>query len=265
MDKIGERKVQGFHVLKCDFHVHFTEAFGSNARPMVDAFQRLGYDCIALTDHANLLKDLNWEREAQIYAEKKYGSDFLVIRGLEIPLNDKICSDAMRHVVGLFLEEHIGPPSETDLEPSLVTVLTRIHQQGGLLIIVHDYRGVGRLYEKGINSPKWIWDYRRGKSIDGWEIGNGSGYCEQSPEGSNCMLSHPQESVDEGYITLAGSDAHDVEQAESKSICWTYVFTSDKTTESVREALLARRTVSSCNGILYGQKPWVNILSEGEK
>lgn len=263
MDKIAERKIERFHILKCDFHVHFTEAYGSDARPMIDAFHQARYDCIALTDHADLLKDLSSEKEAQIYARKRYGSDFLVITGLEISLNDEVSSDAMRHLVALFIEKHINPPRETDLEASLITTLDRIHRQKGLGIIVHDHRGVARLYEKGVEYPEWIWDYRKGKAIDGYEIGNGSGYYERSPYGSNCMLSHPQESIDEGYITLAGSDAHDVQQIADRSVCCTYVFTLDKTIEAVKEALLARRTLSYCNGILYGQERWFNIVKTG--
>jgi len=263
MDKIAERKIGRFHILKCDFHVHFTEAYCSDARPMIDAFYQAGYDCIALTDHADLLKDLSSEKEAQTYARKRYGSNFLVITGLEISLNDEVSSDAMRHIVALFIESHIDPPQETDLDASLITTVARIHRQKGLGVIAHDHRGVARLYEKGVKYPEWIWDYRKGKSIDGWQIGNGSGYYEKSFDGSNCMLSHPQESIDEGYITLAGSDAHDVQQIADRSVCWTYVFTLDKTIEAVKEALLARRTLSYCNGILYGQERWFNIVKTG--
>lgn len=63
-----------------------------------------------------------------------------------------------------------------------------------------------------------------------------------------------------------GKEAHDVEQVAGKTTCYAYVVTLDKTVEAVKKTLFAERTVFQyCNGVLYGQKPCLNVLSGGER
>ncbi len=252
---------EGYYLLKCNLHTHFVEHLGEHPEIMVDAYHDAGYDCIALTDHFDKIDDLSLEKRAQEYARKKYGDNFLVVVGLELALNDSTFPGAMRHMVGLFLNKHIPKDifsEDMTLDESLVVALNEIHRQGGIAIVVHDHRCLS--HWNGEGEPDWTWDHRMGKEIDGWEVGNGSGYYEKLPDGSNCMLSHPQESVDEGYIVVADSDAHDVEEMKLKNICHTYVFTKEKTISGIKRALMARRSVASCNGILYGKKKYVELI-----
>ncbi len=260
------KKIKGYYMLKCNLHTHFIEHHGEHPEIMVDAYHDAGYDCIALTDHFDKIDDLSLEIRAQKYAEEKYGDDFLVLIGLELALPDRDYPGSMRHVVGLFLKKHI--PKEIfrenmDLDTSLNIALNEIHSQDGVAVVVHDHRCLS--HWEGEGKPDWIWDHRKGKEIDAWEVGNGSGYYENLPDGSNCMLSHPLESVNEGYIVVADSDAHDTKEMKKKNICYTYVYVKEQTISGVKEALMGRRTVASCNGLLYGQEEYIDLAKkEGE-
>ncbi|MDO9575320.1 MAG: hypothetical protein Q7J55_02190 [bacterium] len=253
------KRVEGYYQLKCNFHTHFIEAFGEYPEIMVNAYHRAGYDCIALTEHYDLVEDLNFAKRAQEYAQKRYSSDFLVIPGLEIGLKDSAYPGAMRDLLALFVDSHISRnlmSEGMDLDTSLNIVLNEIHQKNGIAIIAHDHRTLS--HWDGESTPDWIWDHREDKEIDGWEIGNGSGYYEKLSDGSNCMLSHPEESVNERYCVTANSDAHNKDDMRAKNICYTYVFAYERTIEGVKDALLNRRTIAYCNGAAYGLSKWLN-------
>lgn len=254
------------YLLKCSFHTHFAETYGNSAEIMVDAYYKAGYDCIALTEHDDVIKDLEGEKRAQLYAKKKYGSDFLVIVGEELAFSDRNNSGCdVREVLGLFLSEYIltGRKKQTDYG-SLIDgqkALNEIHRQGGIAIICHDNWIIWYLECLGLGKQAWMWDFRHRLPIDGWEVGNGIAALEKKAD-RELMLSHPQESVDERYIVLASSDAHRIEEIEPCGICYTYVFANQRTLDEVKEALLDRRTVAYCNGMMYGTGRLVCLLQK---
>lgn len=272
-----------FYPLKCNFHTHFAENYGNGAKAMVDAYYKIGYDCIALTEHDDCIKDLQPEKEAQAYAKKKYGSDFLVIVGEEVAFDDsENTGEPTRELLALFIDSYIDCGRDSGIDYSIAStptislnpLLSAIHKQGGIAIVCHDnwlqwfYNEhlpnqeekikVKRFkdYQHGRKKAKWFWDYRKGKQIDGWEVGNCSKF--------DYMLSHPQESVNEGYIVLSNSDAHDVEGIGIGTSCHTYVFAKERSLEAVKEALLFRRTVAICNGVAFGEKGLVNLVDKDE-
>ncbi len=256
------------YLLKCNFHTHYAEVYGDKAEIMVDAYYKAGYNCIALTEHDDCVKDLEGEKRAQLYAKEKYGSDFLVIVGEELAFSDRNNSGCIvREVLGLFLSEYIltGRKSERDYD-SLIDgqkALNEIHQQGGIAVICHDNWLVWYLDYAGLGKYPWMWDFRRGLPIDGWEVGNGiAALLNEKKAGRDLTLSHPQESVDEGYIVVADSDAHRIMEIEQCAVCRTYVFANEKTLDGVKEALLDRRTVACCKGKMYGAEKLVCFLQE---
>lgn len=265
-------KEKTFYILKCNFHTHFNEFYGnSGAKTMVDAHHDAGYDCIALTEHCGFLKDLDVVKEAKAYAEKKYGQNFIVITGEE--LNFKISKNDRSYgmdMIGLFLDKYIYCGWKRGDNPDAANFITagdafdRVHAQGGIGIIAHDNLTATVWHAKSFGKGEgvWTWDFRKNLPIDGWEIGNGMGYYGQIAPELNLMLSHPQESVDEGYIVMANSDAHCVENIKPLGICCTYLFVAEKTYGNVKEALLKRRTVADCNGELFGERRWVNLLRQ---
>lgn len=253
-------KKEEYYLLKCNFHTHFFESYRNDARIMVDAYHDAGYDCIALTEHCCFLKDLDVEKEAKAYAEEKYGRDFIVVVGEE--LNFKISKNHRSYgmdMIGLFLGEYIycGYMSGDNLDlANFMTAreaLDKVHAQGGLGIIAHDNLTATFFHAKDFGEGEgiWAWNFRKNLPIDGWEIGNSHTL--------NLMLSHPHESVAEGYITMANSDAHGVKDIKPRGICCTYLFVTDKTPECLKESLLKKRTVADCNGKLYGEQQWVDL------
>jgi len=233
---------------------------------MVDAYHDAGYDCIALTEHCCYLNDLEVEKRAKAYAEEKYGTDFIVIVGEE--LNFTIGKNQRLYgmdMIGLFLEEYIycGYRSGDILDLakfiSARSALDEVHAQGGLGIIAHDNLTASFFHamDYGAGEGLWTWDHRRDLPIDGWEIGNSHTL--------SLMLSHPQESVAEGYITMANSDAHNVAEIMPRGICSTSLFVTAKTPECIKESLLKKRTVADCNGQLYGEQRWIDLFLAYQK
>lgn len=281
-----------FYLLKCNFHTHFAETYGNGAKVMVDAYYKAGYHCIALTEHDDCIKDLQPEKEAQAYAKKKYGSDFLVIVGEEVAFDDsENTGEPSRELLALFIDSYIDCGRDSGVDYSVAStpaitlnpLLQEIHKQGGIAIVCHDnwLRWLYNChlpaqkekikvkkfedYKNGARSAKWFWDYRKGKEIDGWEVGNGGGLYREHLDGVSYMLSHPRESVDENYIVLSNSDAHCVNyHGEPDTFrllnrCHTYVFAKDRSVEGIKEALLQRRTVACCDGTLYGKAKWLEL------
>lgn len=264
-------KKEGFYVLKCNLHTHFFESYGNDAKIMVDAYRDDGYDCIALTEHDYYLKDLEVEKAARAYAEKKYGQEFIVIIGEEIYFelgkNDR---KYRKEMTALFLDKYIscGRQSPDDDDPpdliSAGKAFEKIHAQGGIAIIAHDSLTVwrGEFYD-GKGKQIWAWDLRKDLPIDGWEIGNGiAHYGANIANAPDRMLSHPRESVNEGYISVANSDAHNAKDIKPYGICHTYLFVTERTTNGIKEALLEKRTVADCNGELFGEQRWLNLLRQ---
>jgi hypothetical protein len=258
------------HLLKCNLHTHFFESYGNDPRRMIDAHHDAGYDCVALTEHCGYLEDLDVARDAVAYSEETYGPDLIVIVGEE--LNFRVTHKGQSYgmdMIGLFLDRYIycGDTRGIDPDPSgFVTAaeaLDNVHSQGGIGIIAHDnYTSwLGRREQNRVRA----WDFRGNWALDGWEVGNGLVYDQHDESGTDLMLSHPQESVDEGYIVVANSDAHSTEDVERCGICSTLVFAAERTAEGVREALLNRRAVADCNGHLYGRREWVDLLRSSER
>jgi hypothetical protein len=137
--------------------------------------------------------------------------------------------------------------------------LDLIHEQGGIAVVAHD--AWGAWYDRrhdGKEHGLWVWDRRHGLPIDAWEVGNGWARFEKNAPALDLMLSHPQESVDEGYIVLASSDVHAANQVQRLGACRTYVFVAERSAAGVKEALLSHRTVGYCDGQVYGREEWVD-------
>ena len=259
------------YLLKCNFHTHYFETYGDRPEIMVDAHYEAGYDCIALTEHDIQISDLKGEQRAQAYAQDKYGSDFLVIVGEELAFNDTSVSGCMvRETLCLFLDEFIvsGRKFVRDYDSLLDTraALDEIHRQGGIAIICHDNWLEWFLEYAGLGKYPWMWGFRHGLAIDGWEVADGvAGLANEGMAGRDLMLSHPQESVDEGYIALANSDAHKAEDIPlCVDMCYTWVFAPERSLEGVKQALLNRQTVAVCRGEMWGPRNLVEFLQQSD-
>ena len=118
------KKCEKYEILKCDFHVHFAEAYSEGPLKMVTAYQEMGYDCIALTEHERfIIEPVLLVRD---YARRKYGSDFIVIAGEETcfaflqQFDNPSGIPAGGHLVGLFLQKHICSLIETNMAMEVI-------------------------------------------------------------------------------------------------------------------------------------------------
>lgn len=256
-----------YQMLKCNFHAHYYESYGRDATAVLDAHRAAGYDCVALTEHFCFLPDLEVEEKARCAEPARGGEELIVIVGEEASFavtgeegvhgKDVVCLFLDR-VVRCEVEPHPAPSTEVGPLIPLSTGLELVHEQGGIAVVVHDAWGVwwDRRFD-GKERGLWVWDRRRDLAIDAWEVGNGWARFEQNAPGLDLMLSHPRESVDEGYIVLANSDAHAADQVSRLGACCTYLFVSERSAAGVRDALLERRCVAYCDGQVFGRGEWV--------
>ena len=263
MREIEEMR-ENYQTLKCNFHTHFAETYGYNkkgAMKMVSTYHKMGYDCISLTEH-NSHTNLEKELEVQDYMRREYGSGFIIIIGEEFEFHDTYrysIKDAEEgrecgHLLALFLNKYINYSFEKNGRwKKLEELIEDVHQQKGLVILPHDH------LDKYLIG-KWFWNWRKKFLLDGWEVGNGAGYLCKKEDGTNCLLSHPKNVINEGYIALSNSDAHDVEQAKKlDKVCHSYLFVKERSVEGVKDALEHRRTVAYCDGAIFGKRKWLDF------
>lgn len=254
-------------MLKCNFHAHYYESYGRDATAVVEAHRTAGYDCVALTEHFCFLPDLEVEENARRAERARGGEELIVIVGEEASFalageggvygKDVVCL-FLNQVIRCELDPHPAPSTEVGPLIPLSKGLDLIHAQRGIAVVAHDAWGVwwDRRFD-GKEQGLWVWDCRHGLAIDAWEVGNGWATFEKNAPGLELMLSHPQKSVDEGYIVLANSDAHAADQVGRLGACCTYVFVSERSAEGVKDALLHRRCVASCDRQVFGREEWV--------
>lgn len=109
--------------MKCDLHMHSFRSSDGNMSldTIIQACQRRGIDCIALTDHNLLSAALELQKIAP----------FAVISGEEIKTTHG-------EIIGLFLQEEIP----RDMSPGATA--EEIHRQGGVVYIPHPFDRIRR-------------------------------------------------------------------------------------------------------------------------
>jgi predicted metal-dependent phosphoesterase TrpH len=107
--------------MKCDFHIHSSYSFDSNASPkkIVDKAIREGINCIAITDHGEVKGAL----EAMEYSK---GKPILIIPGIEVKSKEG-------DILGLNVREKI--PNGLSAKETI----RRIKKQGGFIVIPHPF------------------------------------------------------------------------------------------------------------------------------
>ena len=105
-----------------DFHIHSKHSFDSILEPkkIIKVAKKKGLDGVAITDHNTIIGGLEAKK---INADQ----DFLVIVGSEI-------NTEIGDITGLFLNEEIKSRSSRE-------VVDEIHEQNGIVVLPHPYRG----------------------------------------------------------------------------------------------------------------------------
>lgn len=252
--------VDGFILLKSDFHTHTVFSDGS-VWPLtrVEEAYREGLDVLAITEHLEFhylhepdVNATNLNREYEIARSSAEQLGILLIPGAEVTrevpaghFNILFVEDAN------LLERFINYESRYD-PSNLTETLQAAKEQGCFIFWNHpSYKhpqGVAEWYDLHENL------YRAGL-IDGLEAAN-----------SNVYIPLVQQWAIEKNLTLfSNSDYHGIASLipAGTSRPMTIVFARERTQEGVREALENRRTVAFAQNYLYGEQSLVEGLLHG--
>jgi hypothetical protein len=242
--------VAGFRTLLCDLHTHTVFSDGQvwpDAR--AEEAWREGYDAVAITDHIEYLPhaaDLppSHERSYEIAQPLGRKLDLLVIRGSEVTR-----SMPPGHLNGIFLRS-VAPLDTKDWREAL----RRAAAQGAFVFWNHPgWRGHQR---DGI--ARWYPEHQELVDqglVQGIEVVTGREYY---PEAHRL-------SIEKNLAPLANSDVHepaalDYHAHEGDHRPATLVFARERTAESLKEALVARRTAAWSGEMLVGREDLLRPL-----
>lgn len=256
-------EVEGYKVLKSDLHTHSLYSDGSVLpeyrvkEAWVD-----GLDVVAITEHIEwrpregemmsflqgyfacdaqqsdgniILADLNVANRAAMAAASDYG--ITVIPGAEITRNPH----TIGHYNALFVQD-----VNTMYDPDPAESIRKARAQGA--IIMHNHPGWVRTSVEMLEFEKQV--YGEGL-IDGVEVMNGEEFYPPIIDRASEM----------GLFISANTDIHGttamdyVAQGHRRNM--TFILAKDNTLESIKEALLSRRTLAYSFGSLAGEESLV--------
>ena len=248
--------VNGYQVLKCDFHTHTVFSDGQ-VWPSIRAQEAWeeGLDAIALTEHIEYhpYKDdvkVDHNRSHQLIETSSKKNNVLLIKGTEITrqtppghFNAIFIGDASSYI-----EENV---SERDREAVMKA-------SGQKAFIFWNHPG----WKPNIaGSYEWIPfvdDLHKNNALHGIEVINGFGFHMKALDWC----------VDKGLTVMGTSDIHNLighDYDRSKDYIhrtMTLVLAKNRTPEAIREALNAGRTIAWASKILAGKEENVKALFE---
>lgn len=248
-------KVDGYELLKCDFHMHtvFSDGLVWPTTRVSEAV-REGLDAIAITDHVEYrpyLKEFASKDHNRSYEIAKKSADdngLILIRGTEVTR-----AVPPGHFNAIFIED--ASPFETFVnkensrDPSNISeTLAEGWRQNGFVFWNHpwfiDKQNISqwtdiheKLYKDGL--------------IAGIEVVNGDRY-------DPVIL---QWCLDKNLTVLGNTDMHPpMVLPKGKYRTMTIVFAKERSEAAIKDALLNRRTVAYFNGNLYGKEELVSQI-----
>lgn len=230
--------VDGFKTLKCDFHIHtiFSDGKVWPDIRVAEAWQE-GLDAIAITDHIEyrpnkeiIMGDLN---ESYKIAKKAADANgFIVIHGTEITR-----SKPLGHINALFINDAMP----MDVEDPLKAIDEAI-RQGAFIMWNHP----GWPDDKSTFYPVHEELIKAGK-IHGVEVFNNMEYYPVSFDWCK----------ENKLAFLANTDSHypisNIYGRENQMRPMTLVLAKERSAESIKEALFAKRTIACFNSELAGK------------
>lgn len=236
--------LDGYEILKCDFHIHTVFSDGQVWPSMrVSEAWNQGLDAIAITDHIEyrpnktvLAGDLN--RSCEIARQQGEQIGMLVVPGTEITR-----SKPLGHINALFVKD----VNKIDVKDELAAV-DEANNQGAFVFWNHPGwpDGACTLYpvhQKLIDEKK----------IRGAEVYNGS---EMYPKALNYCN-------DNNLAFMANSDIHVTATTvyrEKFQRPMTLVFAKERTLEGIKEALFAGRTLACFDNHLAGKEEYIKEI-----
>jgi len=247
-------EVNGYEVLKCDFHTHTVFSDGHvwpNVRNQ-EAWQE-GLDALAITDHIEYTphkEDVKvaHNRGHELLEESAKISNILLVKGNEVTRNTP-----PGHFNAIFIGDASGYIEDRSNEQDRAAVMKAAAQNA---FIFWNHPG----WQPGIEgSYEWIDlvdDLYRSKALHGIEVINGFGI----------HLKALDWCIDKGLTVMGSSDIHNLvahDYDRSKDYVhrtMTLVMAKERTPEGIREALDAGRTVAWASKYLAGKEEHVRAL-----
>lgn len=256
----------GFKVLKGDFHIHTLFSDGS-VMPVdrVNEAVQNGLDVISITDHIEYRP--YFSRIGKWKLNDEQGNDFNLWYNLAKPDADK---RNLLLIHGAEITKSQMPPGHFNaLFPKDVNPIAAVVDDWRKMLQVAADQGCFLLWNHpGWEAPK-SGGIEKGATLrftaaheevfkKGWmhgiEIFNGMEYYPVVSDWCN----------ERDLAIFANSDIHPSEQNQygfqNPNRPITLVFAKERTVESVREALFARRTIGWAAGMLWGRDPWLPEL-----
>ncbi len=236
--------LDGYEILKCDFHIHtvFSDGQAWPSMRVSEAWNQ-GLDAIAITDHIEyrpnktaLAGDLN--RSCEIARQQGEQIGMLVVPGTEITR-----SKPLGHINALFVKD----VNKIDVKDELAAV-DEANNQGAFVFWNHPGWPDGActfypVHKKLIDEKK----------IRGAEVYNGS---EMYPKALNYCKEN-------SLAFMANSDIHAAATAvyrEKFQRPMTLVFAKERTLEGIKEALFAGRTLACFDNHLAGKEEYIKEI-----
>lgn len=242
-------KVEGYTLLKCDFHVHtiFSDGIVWPSLRIREAWEE-GLDVIALTDHVEgqpsrngIETDLNLAYEnARDEAQK---DNIILIKGAEI---SRMMPPG--HLNVLFVKD-VNALRKKDI----IDVLEEAKKQGAFIFWNHPGWNVNKIQWYDLHEKL----YQKGL-INGIEVFNEFEWYPQALKWAN----------EKGLTLFANTDIHDVvERLYDKNSVrhrpMTLVMVKERTEEAVKNALENRRTLLFFYDTLIGKKEYLESFFKG--
>ena len=263
-------QVKGYNIYKGDFHIHtsYSDGVVNPAGRVTEAWLD-GLDIIAITDHyeghrgvKKFLKvtapynedgqptpyqstskvgsvkiDFNAIHDEAVEQLNKSGYPMLIIKGCEMGRNAKTHG----HFNCLFLKDINGL-----YDKNLLVAFNRVHDQGG--IVIHNHPGWRR---NTTDKTEFHEEAYNAGLIDGVEVVNGVTFYPHIVK--RC--------IDEKLTMFANTDIHSPSHYPRMSPnvfrTMTLVLAKDLTEESVKDAIVKRRTLAYVAGNVIGEEKWL--------
>jgi hypothetical protein len=247
--------VNGYIVLKCDFHMHTVFSDGS-VWPVIrlqEAWEE-GLDAISITDHIeynphkNEVNTTDNNQPYELIKNDAVKSNIILIKGAEITRNTP-----PGHFNALFISDASGyirnPAKEEDKE----AILKAVSQDA---FIFWNHPGWKPNIEGSYEWIEFVNDLYKEKTIHGIEVFNGFGFHMKALDWC----------VDKGLTVMGSSDSHglikstyDIDE-DYVHRTMTLILAKDRSAASIREALHDGRTIAWASKYLAGKEDNVRNL-----
>ncbi|HHU97016.1 MAG: Sb-PDE family phosphodiesterase [Bacteroidota bacterium] len=248
--------VNGYKVLKCDFHTHtvFSDGLVWPTIRLQEAWSE-GLDAFALTEHIEYTphKDdvkVNHNRAHEIIEEDAKKNNIILVKGSEVTRNTP-----PGHFNAIYIQDASGFIESRDASYDKAAVM-KAAEQGAFIFWNHPG------WQPGIKgSYEWIdfvEELYANQALHGIEVINGFGFHKKALDWC----------VDKNLTVMGTSDIHNLIRRDYDTDrgyvhrSMTLVMAKERTPEAIREALNAGRTVAWASKYLAGKEEHVRALFE---